>query len=232
MLAENCIYMHFSRQWKEFISEGKIGTPFYAEADYVHEIRELVVDKWRAQRAPIHYCSHSLGPILYWMDDYIVKATGSGKTELTLPGIGVGAIDIQVALFETRKGAAIKVARSSVAARRPNTGFYNIYGTKGFLETGRTTYDNIGLRYFEGIDDQNGTEIVISSSDENAPSEALLGGHGTSEYYLVNDFLDSIVYDGTPPIDYLKGLDMTVPGLIAHEAALKGNVWMDVPRFD
>lgn len=67
MLAENCNYMHFVRQWKEMIDAGKIGKIIYAEAEYVHEIRDLILDsgtkemKWRAQRAPIHYCSHSVG---------------------------------------------------------------------------------------------------------------------------------------------------------------------------
>ena len=31
-----------------------------------------------------------------------------------MPGVGVGAIDMQVALFETNKGATIKMLRSQV----------------------------------------------------------------------------------------------------------------------
>ncbi|MBI5725514.1 MAG: Gfo/Idh/MocA family oxidoreductase [Planctomycetes bacterium] len=231
MLAENCNYMHFAREWKRHIDNGRLGRLHYAEADYVHEIRELVLDKWRANRAPIHYCSHSLGPILFWMDDYIVRATASGSKATIIKDVGIGAIDMQVALFETKKGATIKVLRSSVATRRPAACAYSIYGTKGFLETGRTGYDNIGLRYFEDIDNKNGRQIAVSSSDIDAPKEALLGGHGTSEFYLVQDFLDAIENDTPPPIDYVKGMDMTVPGLIAHEAAMKGGVWLDVPRL-
>jgi predicted dehydrogenase len=231
MLAENCVYMHFAMEWKKYIEQGKLGKIHYAEADYVHDIRELVVDKWRAKRAPIHYCSHSLGPILHWMDDYIVRATASGNRATIIENVGPGAIDMQVALFESKKGSTIKVLRSSVASRHPMMGAYSIYGTKGFLETGRTNYDNIGLRYFEEIDTKSGRNIAVNSSEIDAPKEALLGGHGTSEYYLVSDFLDAIEYDRTPPIDYIKGMDMTVPGLIAHEAAVKGNVWLDVPRF-
>ena len=58
-----------------------------------------------------------------------------------------------------------------------------------------------------------------------------MGTHGTSEYFLVRDFLKSIENDTTPPIDIVKGMDMTIPGLIAHEAAKKGGVWLDVPRI-
>lgn len=236
MLAENCIYMHFCQQWKKYVDAGKLGPIYYAEADYVHEIRSLVIDpatdspNWRAQRPPIHYCSHSLGPLLYLMDDYIIKATCSGKNKTIIRDVGPGSIDMQVALFETAKGATIKVLRSSVATRKPPLCTYGIYGKNGFLESGREDYENIGKRYFEG-EDSKGVNIVCSPRDYDAPKETLAGGHGSSEYYLVNDFLDSIEFNTRPPIDVVRGLEMTVPGIIAHEAAMEGNVWKDVPVY-
>ncbi len=231
MMAENCNYMQFSLEWDKYIKSGKIGTPFYAEADYVHEIRHLVSGKWRANRAPLHYCSHSLGPILKWTDDYIVRCTASGNESRAMTPATTGNIDMQVALFETKKGMTIKVLRSSVALRRPALCTYSIYGTKGALEASRGEYAGVGQRYFEGIDPEGGRIIPINISDIDAPQEAALGGHGTSEYYLVRDFLDSIEGDTTPPIDIVRAMDMTVPGLIAHEAAMKGGVWLDVPRI-
>lgn len=230
MMAENCNYMDFALEWNNHIKSGKIGTPFYAEADYVHEIRNLVNGKWRSNRAPLHYCSHSLGPVLMWMDDYIVRCTASGNHSTLEPATD-GNIDIQVALFETSKGATIKLLRSSVALRHPALCSYNIIGTKGFLESSRTDYDGIGRRYFSEQDPVAGYPIAVSTSDIDAPKEASAGGHGTSEYYLVRDFLKSIQNDTTPPIDIVRAMDMTVPGLIAHEAAKKGGIWMDVPRL-
>jgi len=231
MLAENCNYMYFTKQWDEWIKAGHLGTPFYAEADYVHEIRQHVNGKWRQNRAPLHYCSHSLGPILLWMDDHIVRCTASGNESRCFEEKTDGNIDMQVALFETAKGATIKVLRSSVALRRPPLCTYSIYGTKGALESARDDYEGVGYRYLEDIDPDKGRMIGISSYDPDAPDEAKVGGHGTSEYYLVTDFLNSIKANTTPPIDVVRGMDMTVPGLIAHEAAKKGGVWMDVPRI-
>ncbi|MBQ4088004.1 MAG: Gfo/Idh/MocA family oxidoreductase [Clostridia bacterium] len=230
MLAENCNYMHFAMEWNKDIKAGKIGTPFYAEADYVHEIRTLVDGKWRANRAPLHYCSHSLGPLLMWMDDYIVRCTASGNQSRSFEKATDGNIDMQVALFETAKGATIKVLRSSVALRHPALCSYSIYGTKGALESSRSGYSGTGYRYFEDYDPENGMEIAVSFSDPNAPKSAQAGGHGTSEFYLVQDFLRSIREDSTPPVDIVRGMDMTVPGLVAHEAAKRGGVWLDVPR--
>lgn len=231
MMAENCNYMDFAIEWDGWIKSGKIGTPFYAEADYLHEIRGLVDGKWRANRAPLHYCSHSLGPILMWMDDHIVRCTASGNHHSIEPAT-TGNIDIQVALFETAKGATIKLARSSVALREPALCHYNIIGTKGFLESSRQSYAGVGLRHFADHDEERqGMPIAINITDLNAPKEATAGGHGSSEYYLVRDFLKSIENDTTPPIDIVRAMDMTVPGLIAHEAAMKGGVWLDVPRL-
>ncbi len=231
MLAENCNYMHFATEWNKDIKAGKIGTPFYAEADYVHEIREMVGGKWRANRAPLHYCSHSLGPVLMWMEDYIVRCTASGNQSRCFDTPTDGNIDIQVALFETAKGATIKVLRSSVALRHPALCSYSIYGTKGALESSRNEYSGTGYRYFEDFDGPNGKQIAVDFSDPNAPKTAQMGGHGTSEFYLVQDFLNSIKADTTPPIDIVRGMDMTVPGLVAHEAAKQGGVWLDVPRI-
>ncbi|MEA4832035.1 MAG: Gfo/Idh/MocA family oxidoreductase [Oscillospiraceae bacterium] len=234
MLAENCNYMHFVLEWKDFINKGYLGHIHYAEGEYVHEIRDRVIDKsgnnlWRTQRAPLHYCSHSLGPILFWLDDYIVRGTASGTGVNIIENVGPGAIDMQCALFETSKGATIRLLRSSVSPRQPALCGYAVYGSKGFIETDSYTSTR-ARRYFEGID-EGGVDYNCLASDPNASEQLRAGGHGTCEYYLISTFIDDILYDRKPAIDVVKALDMTLPGLIAHEAAMKGGVWMDIPLF-
>ena len=99
----------------------------------------------------------------------------------------------------------------------------------GVMGLGVKCGDTIKLT-IEG-EDEEGVAIEISSSAKDAPEEAMLGGHGTSEYYLVRDFLSSIMNDTKPPIDIVRALDMSVPGLIAHECAKEGGVWKDIPLF-
>jgi predicted dehydrogenase len=242
MMAENYYYFHYIQEWRKMIKEGRLGRIFYAEAEYVHQIRDLLRDPktgkllWRANRPPIHYISHCLGPLLMLLNDRVVKATGSGKTNFIMSDVGVGAIDMQVAIFETAKGATIKVLRSQVAPREPPLVYYCIYGTKGFVENGRGAHpyaQNVsrGLLFIEG-EDKIAREVDWYISDPSAPEEARRGGHGTSEYYLVRDFINAIETDTTPPIDAVKAADITLPGLIAHEAAMKGNIWLDVPHFE
>jgi predicted dehydrogenase len=143
---------------------------------------------------------------------------------------------MQVALFETVKGATIKLLRSQVAPREPPIVYYSIYGTKGCLENGRINHpysDDVsrGIIYIDEKDEV-AREVDWHISDPDAPEEARKGGHGTAEYYLIRDFVDSIENNTEPPINIVKACDITLPGLIAHESAMKGNIWLDVPHFE
>jgi predicted dehydrogenase len=237
MMAENAVYFHFWKQWKRIIGSGRLGTVFYAECEYVHEIRDLIVSPegrtyWRNERPPLHYCSHSIGPILEMMDDRIVRATGVGRTKTIVPEGGVGCIDMQAALFETEKGGAIKLLRSSVASRKPAVGFYSIYGSKGFIENGRTGYGSDGWIYLEGDPEyeKGAKPLICSITDPEAPAHASRGGHGTSEYELLRDFIDALNRRAAPPIDVYRSMEYTLPGIIAQLAVEQGSVWLDVPQ--
>lgn len=53
---------------------------------------------------------------------------------------------------------------------------------------------------------------------------------GTSEYYLIRDFIDALSRGIHPPIDVYRAMEYTLPGIIAQEAVERGNVWLDVPQ--
>ena len=144
MMAENYCYFHYIREWKRLIDQNKLGKIFHAEGEYLHEITDLLIDpqtgnrRWRYPRAPIWYCAHCLGPLLTLMDDRIVRATGvhSGKN-IHPDEEGLGFLDMELGLFQTQKGATIKILRSQVAPRHHELIYYSLYGTKGFVENGR-----------------------------------------------------------------------------------------------
>jgi predicted dehydrogenase len=241
MMAENYCYYHFIREWKRLIDEGRLGQIFYAEAEYIHEIVRLLVDVgtgrlfWRNERPPIWYCAHCLGPLLMLMDDRVVKATGAHSGFHRFPDRvdSPGFLDMEVGLFQTEKGAAIKVLRSQTALR-PHMVYYSLYGTKGCIENTRSGgwTGDVSHLYVEGeTRDQEFDQMTASTVDPSAPEEAKHGGHGTSEYYLIRDFLDALESGVRPPIDVIRSMDFTVPGIIAHQAAMSGGVWMDVPTF-
>jgi len=236
MLAENCCYWPFVPEWKALVASGRLGEVMYAEGEYVHEIKSLVVDpetgqqQWRAQRPPLHYCSHSLGPLLEIMDDRIVRACGLGEGHRIFPEGDVGGIDVQVALFETKKRAIIKLLRSSVAPRMPALHYYSLLCTKGYIESSRAGIPGTGQLYIEAeMDKPQGIEVT--NVDTNLPKEARAGGHGTAEYSLVQDFLAALAAGRKPPIDEVRAMDLTIPGLIAHQSAMQQGKWLDVPSL-
>ncbi|MBQ7566007.1 MAG: Gfo/Idh/MocA family oxidoreductase [Oscillospiraceae bacterium] len=242
MMGENYMYFHFIREWKKYIEAGRIGNIHYAEAEYVHDIRERLYDTgtrpgesyWRKYRPPIHYCTHCLGPLMWLMDgDYVVKATASGNkaTIVEDQSLWPSTIDMQVALFETKQGRGIKICRSQVTPRpEPHTVYYSVYGTKGFLENTRHGKDVVGQRYFEGFD-KHSMDFDCYQNEVDAPDSAK-NSHGTSDFYIAQDFLDCVEFGNKPFLNEDRAFELTMPGLIAHEAAIKGNVWLDVPHFD
>jgi predicted dehydrogenase len=239
MLAENTIYRPLFREWERLVQQGKLGEIIYGEADYLHPIPELLISKetgeryWRADRPPVHYCSHSIGPLLYLMQDRIVRAMAVGSEDRILPGVGAGAIDIQLAAFETARGAIIKMTRTQVAPRHRPIHYYNLQGTKGFVETDRrgagfTGDAQQGLLYLQG--EMPHAEVVEwPELDASAPEWATLGGHGTCDYGTFAAFLQAIETGKKPWLDEVRAWDLTLPGLVAAESAKQRGAWLEVP---
>lgn len=236
MLAENCVFWPFVQEWRRLVRAGRLGEVFYAECEYLHAIPERIIDpntgehKWRAERPPVHYCSHSLGPVLEIMGDRIVRAMGLGQGHRIMPDAPIGGIDIQVALFQTSKDAIIKLLRSSVAPRHPPIHYYMLQGTRGFVETDRGGPAGTGQLFIEE-EMERAHQIRCSFVDESLPAEARAGGHGTAEYGVVQEFLRALQTGEKPLIDEVRAMDFTVPGLIAHESAMRGGIWLEVPSF-
>ncbi|NPV09460.1 MAG: Gfo/Idh/MocA family oxidoreductase [Anaerolineae bacterium] len=240
MMAENYTYFHYVRQWKELVAQGKLGQIYYAEGEYIHAINHLLTDPktgekyWRYTRAPIWYCAHCLGPLLTLMDDRVVRATGAHSNHHTHPGESIAYLDMEVGLFHTEKGAVVKILRSQIAPRHPAMVYYSLYGTKGFVENGRgDVRQNRGFRWLEGerTVEEGAEEIECTIVDPNAPEEARAGGHGTSEFFMVRDFIEALDEGRQPPIDVIRAVDFTIPGILAHEAAMRGGVWLEVPEY-
>jgi len=239
MLAENTVYRPLFRDWEKLLQEGRLGEIIYAEADYLHPIPERLVNAqtgeryWRAHRPPVHYCSHSIGPLLHLMQDRIVRAMAVGDRERILPSVGVGAVDIQLAAFETAKGAIIKMTRTQVAPRHYPIHYYHLQGTKGFVETDRlgggdSSSVQKGMLYLQG-EMPHAQEAAWPERDSEAPEWATLGGHGTCDYRTLLEFIEALESGEKPALDEVRAWDMTVPGLVAAESARRGGEWMQVP---
>lgn len=235
MLAQNTCYWAHIQAWKEIVKKGFLGKIFYAEAEYIHGIEDWVKEEvkegrtWRAKLPPLHYCTHSLGPLLTIMEDKCILAQGF-KTEETLniPGIKDTAPRMEVGIFKTKKGAVIKILVGFGVVRKPSFHYYSIYGTKGCLETNRVGEERT-FAYFNDIPNLGQMiSIPLASGYGNIKIE---GTHGGAEYILVKEFIESILYDKPSPIDVEKALDFGVPGICAHISAENNGGVIKIPSF-
>lgn len=239
MLAENTIYRPFVAEWERIVKSGRLGRIIYGEADYLHPIPDLLRNPktgeryWRADRPPVHYCSHSLGPLLYLTEDRVVRAMAVGKDCRILPDVGVGAIDMQLAVFETAKGMIIKMTRTQVAPRHHPIHYYHLQGTEGFIETDRRGADSErhvqGGLFYAQSEMEHAQLVEWPELDWDAPECATVGGHGTSDHATFMEFLKALDTGEKPVLNEVRAWDLTVPGLIAAESAMRNGEWMEVP---
>jgi hypothetical protein len=73
--------------------------------------------------------------------------------------------------------------------------------------------------------------LQVPSARDRLP-EALRHAGATSPHaHLAHEFVMSIVEARTPRVDAITAANWTVPGLVAHEAAMAGGEMVDVPAF-
>ena len=164
------------------------------------------------------------------MDDVATTAVGLHTGSHVLKEHAV--IDAEVGIFRTRKGAVIKQLCGFSVERRPSFHFISLYGTAGSIETDRyRPYANL-KGYFKDIPNTSDLiDIPVPIQHPRAPAEATQGGHGTSEYFMAADFLNSIKQGIQPQLNVRKALAFSAPGICAHESAQRGGTPVDVPDF-
>jgi predicted dehydrogenase len=228
LFAENCCYWGFVRAWSTMIAEGRIGTPYYLEGEYIHDVRYLMRDEtggqtWRASLSPIRYCTHETGPLFDMLQDRGVSVTCMETGSLVQPEFS--APDAGVALVAMGKGAVVKLLACFKNAVEPAYHRYLVFGTKGTLETKSTeavTYATLGdIPHLQGR-----VSLPLGTAMKG---HAAAGGHGGADAVMLNDFLDALAKDLPLPIDVYRGLDYTLPGVCAAMSSAQGGAPVAIP---
>ncbi|MGC8977526.1 MAG: Gfo/Idh/MocA family protein, partial [Candidatus Ratteibacteria bacterium] len=236
MLAQNTCWWAHIRAWEKIIKDGKIGKIFYAEGEYIHNIKNYLEEEvktkniWRGVMPSIYYCTHSLGPLLMLMDDRCTLAQGFQVDEkYDIEGIENPASRIEVGIFKTEKGAVIKILCGFGVIREPGFHYYSIYGTKGCLETNRVGEEKT-YAYFDEIPNLKHMITIPLKSGYSEIETAYT--HGGTEYLLVKEFVNSILNDTEPPINVKRALEFGLPGICAHISAIKNGGVIEIPKFE
>ncbi|MCX8082728.1 MAG: Gfo/Idh/MocA family oxidoreductase [bacterium] len=222
MFGENVNYWDFIKTCKELKEKGLLGDPVYLEAEYIHDIRYLFSQTpWRETLPPILYITHSLGPIIEWIEEELIAVacmdTGSHINKKRYQH------DAMVAVFRTKSDIVVKILCSFINNHPACFHRYVYYGTKGYFERSsplpdrvsshlqKTIFSTTQIRGMDGL-------MELPTSNIDLISE----GHGGADYLMVKDFIKAIVKNLPSPIDVKKALKMSLPGVYALESAKAG----------
>jgi predicted dehydrogenase len=223
---------------------GLFGTPYYGEGEYLHELKELNEQtkwrrKWQTGINGITYPTHSLGPILQWMEGDRVESlccAGSGHHYRDPRGEEYENEDSCVMLCKMRSTGLVKIRVDMLSDRPHAMTNYSLQGTDGSYESARASGDRNRVWLREKCDNPNEWMDLEDLEDEFLPEfwrtaddTARKAGHGGGDYFEIMDFVAAIEGTRPPEIGIHLAMDMTLPGLISQQSIAQAGSWVDVP---
>ena len=239
--AENYCYMtHTFEMWRRY-KTGEIGDVMYGEGEYIHDCSAIWPsitygerNHWRNLLTPTFYCTHSLGPLITITGLRPVRVVGfemNHPEEMRSLGLIGGSAGLEIVTLEN--GAIMKSVHGYMK-REPGSVNYELYCTKGMMETGRLDPDEPFNLYKEGDQRCIGDWEHYTPEPKIAAEEAkMYDGHGGSDFYSTHFFIEKILGrpNGAWSIDVYTAVDMGICGLLAHRSLLGGNIPMEVPNL-
>jgi predicted dehydrogenase len=239
MLAENYCYFTEVELVRRLHQDRRFGEVYYAESDHLIDIRELWRDEngrltWRGRGEVGVYCTHSLGPLLTILDDRIDTLTA-----LTVPGGKFEAEVTQPTMhliqMTTARGRRLRLRIDLVSPRPPLGAYYALQGTRGCYESWR----GLGDRSKVWLEDAHGPSS-LSKWGEWQPLDDLRAAYLDDSYEpvpgtegadrrMLADFVAAVRGEIAPPFDVDRGLDFTLPGIVADESAARDGALLPVP---
>lgn len=223
MMAETSCFREDCYAMRRIYHAGGFGRLIYSEGEYFHFGTKPIPSfkGWRVGMPPLWYPTHSTA--------YYVGVTGKRFTSVSCVGSDAGydaykpgankynnPFSDEVALFQTSEGGSSRMLMCK-----------GIHGV--IVETGRV-YGERG--WMEGTSYHGAEKSLPDISRPPLPPGVPAGGHGGSHGPLANEFVTAILEDREPMVNVYEALAMTVPGIVAHQSALKDGETLKVPQFD
>ncbi len=249
VLAENYNYMKQNQMIKEMVEQGLFGTPYYAEGEYIHNVKDMMEDttpwrrKWQGGIDGITYGTHSLGPIMQWMPGDRVKRVcceGTGVRHKDNKGEDY-CQSSSTMLCKTEKDALIKI-RVDLISDRPHAGTnYQLQGTEGCYESDRSHGGKDKLYTKKlcpkgGWLDLDSFHKIPELAEKYMPvnwlelgKQAMRSGHGGSDFFEMLDFVKVINGELKEYTGIHEAMDLTLPGLVSQDSIAQNGQWLEVP---
>ncbi len=223
MMAETSCYREDCYAMRQIYRAGGFGRLVYSEGEYYHYSVSQIdsFKEWRVGLPPLWYPTHSTA--------YYVGVTGKRFTSVSCLGFNTDKAGYQpgankynnpftdeVALFQTSEGGSSRMLMcKGVHSLVVEQG--RVFGEKGWMD--KTNY-------------QGALKELPDITRPALPPGVPAGGHGGSHGHLTDEFITSILTDRQPLVNIYEALALTVPGIVAHQSALKGGERLKVPQYD
>ncbi|MDR3689192.1 MAG: Gfo/Idh/MocA family oxidoreductase [Fimbriimonas sp.] len=226
--------------------------------DWDHGLYEVMKaragDRWREEGGmpPMHYPTHSTGGILSILGTYATHVSCQGFVDHDEDGIyapGANAYDNpfsnQSGLFKMADGSMMRVNEFRRIGS-PGAERMSMFGTEGCYHNthaGQVWTDKNTVTRLEDIlscADRSFGDLENPFADmsqvheiERLPKEfaGLPNGHQGSHQFLVDDFVKAVIEKKHPPNSVWQAARYLVPGLVAHQSAMRGGELLPVPDF-
>jgi predicted dehydrogenase len=219
MMFETSLFRENLYAMRQIYKAGGFGTLVYSEGEYWHYDDKGIPSfkGWRDGSPPQWYPTHATAYHIGVTDGYFTEVSCVGfKTRLKRYDGNKynNPFATEIAMFKTNDGG---IARMSKSSDTPGQG-----GEVGRIRGLRGTYYD----KYEGLE-----KNLPNTKRPPLPPGVPAGHHGGSHGPLMDEFIHSIIEDRQPLCDIVMALNMTIPGIVAHESALRGGEWLKIPKY-
>jgi len=248
MMAESSYYRQDCIYARNLYNAGGFGELFYSEVEYYHDrgdLERLITNKktrfyhpktgkptWRYGLPPMHYPTHSLGYLVGVTKERVKKVSclGWGSDH---PWLEKNVYDNpfwnEASMMLTDKGHMCRCNVFWLCAAGGERAQW--FGDKASLYMANGGV-NPAVRK-ERMKGKVPIKIPQYWKTDMLPEPMRHGsGHGGSAVFISAEFVNALLEDREPVIDLYESLAMTVPGIVAHQSALKEGEQLTVPQFD
>jgi predicted dehydrogenase len=237
MNAETSYYRWDTITARKLFGDGKLGELVYCEGEYYHPMQGAERQglwfrdgkpTWRYGYPPMLYPTHSSA--------FLIGATKERLTHVSCLGWGDNSPQLvpnvyhnpfwnEMGMVLTNKGHAFRcnVAWNLVAHGERAQWF----GARGAVYSAGCAGQPFIVKLPDG-------DLTVMPDYWPMVPEGMRhdSGHGASHPFLTNEFVMALVENREPATDLYESLAFCVPGIVAHQSALKGGEQLKIPSFD
>jgi len=250
MLGANVPYKRGMQFMRKQFEAGKIGKPYYAEAEYLHhsDNPKPYPDEsrhWRRLMPGTYYNMHTLGPLMFVTGSMPKKVTARAVVDLDNAKKVNRLIDHMGAysLIEMDNGAVFNV--TGCCYYGPTSKFFRIIGSEGTIETKR--YDETKILYTsahntfvpdgpiptveEYSPKYDELDMVTKEEYDSFTEEQLKLGHGGIDFWMTVNFIKYLRDEYEPFFNVYRATALSAAAICGWKSVREKCREFEIPDF-